>query len=116
LYTPSDTARFRRLQARLAREPLKTAASAQELGLVRFLVSLWEVRIDGSRRLTLPEEARRLGLVPEKEGEYAVVWGAGEVLEVWSPERWLAASNSAEVLARALREAETDADNVEPES
>ncbi len=57
----------------------------------RFLASSWPltIRAEKSRfSFTLPEDPRKLGLVPEAN-ERAVVFGLGGLLEIWKADEWL---------------------------
>jgi hypothetical protein len=82
-----------RVTAELSAEDLRRAAAGSEtLDYVRHAATSWEVTLSfdaGGRRFCLPEDALKLGLVPES-GEYAAVFAAGEILEVWTVPDWLA--------------------------
>jgi len=54
----------------------------------RVLSMRWSVRIDGQKRLTIPEEVRKLGLLPGHRG-HVVVWAFAGVVELWQMESWL---------------------------
>lgn len=60
----------------------------------RYAAATWPVPISWEAKarrytLTLPEGARKLKLAPNR-GERAVVFAAGEVLEVWRADEWVA--------------------------
>lgn len=78
----------RRLAAALSDRRLTVDEAATELGdVVRFAASSWPVSIDRQLRLTLPEDARKLGLVAGAE-QRAAVFASGDVLEIWPAEAW----------------------------
>lgn len=77
-----------RLAAALSTRRLALDEAAMELGdVVRFAASSWPVSIDRQLRLTLPEDARKLGLVPGA-GQHAAVFASGDVLEIWPAAAW----------------------------
>ena len=53
----------------------------------RFTVYLPEGTVYKLRQY-LPEEARKLGLVPDA-GQLAVIFSAGEILEIWPAIQWV---------------------------
>jgi hypothetical protein len=58
---------------------------------LRFSATRWEVTLlrEQSRySLTLPEEPRKLDLVPST-GSRAAIFVAGEIIELWKAEKWL---------------------------
>jgi hypothetical protein len=58
---------------------------------LRFSATRWEVTLlrEQSRySLTLPEEPRKLDLVPST-GSRAAIFVAGEIMELWRAEKWL---------------------------
>lgn len=58
---------------------------------LRFSATRWEVTLlrEQSRySLTLPEEPRKLDLVPSTGGR-AAIFVAGEIMELWRAEKWL---------------------------
>lgn len=60
------------------------------LGLTRYLAASWPIPIQAEQSrfsLTLPEDARKLGLAP-LGGEHAVVFVANGIIEVWRADRW----------------------------
>lgn len=77
-----------KLAAALTERRLELDEAAMELGdVVRFVASSWPMSIDRQLRLTLPEDARKLGLVPGA-GQHAAVFASGEVLEIWPAATW----------------------------
>jgi len=69
----------------------RSGAGTDTLDYARYDAGSWPVTIQKeSTRHTvyLPEEARKLGLVPEA-GQLAVVFGAGEILEIWGATDWV---------------------------
>ena len=64
--------------------------------LARYLAAGWLVKVHieaTSRRVgfSLPEEARKLGLVPSwssRVPSYVVAVALGETLELWAPDQW----------------------------
>lgn len=77
-----------RLAAALRDRRLTLDEAAKGFGdVVRFAASSWPVSIDRQLRLTLPEDARKLGLVPGA-AQRAVVFASGDVLEVWPADAW----------------------------
>jgi hypothetical protein len=70
----------------------RNVAGSELLDYARYAATSWRltISVEASRRaLYLPEEARKLGLVPSG-GELAAVFAAGEILEVWTVPDWIA--------------------------
>ena len=72
----------------------RTAAGSEILDYARYAATSWPVTISFEAKSSryafyLPEGARKLGLVPNN-GERAVVFAAGEILEVWTAPDWIA--------------------------
>lgn len=86
---PPDRDELRgRLDDVLTERRLKPDDAATRLGdLVRWAATSWPVSIDSQLRLTLPEDARKLGLLPQA-GQRAAVFAAGDVVEIWPAEAW----------------------------
>jgi len=80
------------LLTRLSLKQLRrTAAGSDLLDYARYSSTSWHltIAVESSRyALYLPEEARKLRLVPTN-GERAVVFAAGEILEVWTTADWI---------------------------
>jgi DNA-binding transcriptional regulator/RsmH inhibitor MraZ len=77
-----------RLATSLSERRLTLDEVAVELGdVVRFAATSWPVSIDQQLRLTLPEDARKLRLLPGA-GQRAAVFASGDVLEVWPADAW----------------------------
>lgn len=73
----------------LAKRPLEiNESSGRFADVVRYAAMSWPLTLDDQLRLTLPEDARKLGMLPGA-GEQVVVFASGEVLELWSVEAWL---------------------------
>lgn len=69
----------------------RRAIGSELLDYVRHCAAGWPltISVEASRHtLHLPDEARKLGLVPGS-GERAIVFAAGEILEVWVPSEFL---------------------------
>ena len=85
--------RFETLNRHLAMTPpLPEEAGAAWLPFVRSMATHWPCRLGseaGRYTLTLPEEARLLGVAPAAE-EAAVVFGLGDLLEIWRRDDWVA--------------------------
>jgi DNA-binding transcriptional regulator/RsmH inhibitor MraZ len=72
-----------------------TAAQSSEAGqkwvdMARLLATSWRITISietGRINITLPEPMRRAQLIPPAGG-LAVVFGFGEILEVWDAVKW----------------------------
>jgi len=96
----------------LGRQDIVTARGE----LARYLAAGWLVKVHveaTSRRagFSLPEEARKLGLVPSwssRSPSYVVAVALGETLEVWPSEQWTRYQRTLEldleVLVGELRE------------
>jgi hypothetical protein len=70
----------------------RNTAGSELLDYARYAATSWSLTlsVEASRRaLYLPEEARKLRLVPSG-GELAAVFAAGEILEVWTAPDWIA--------------------------
>jgi len=82
------------LAARLEQSPARSEeAAAAWMDLVRFMATAWPVTIQVERKserisISLPAEARKLGIVPSA-GETAVVFASGEIIEVHKAVDWL---------------------------
>lgn len=77
-----------RLDAMLGERRLTQEDAATGLGdLVRFAATSWSVHVDEQLRLTLPEDARKLGVLPEA-GQRAAVFASGDIVEIWPAEEW----------------------------
>lgn len=84
-----DLRRFR--QSVGDRPPTARESGQAWMDVARLLATAWRlpVNIEASRiSITLPEPARRSLLVPGAGG-VAVVFGYGEILEVWDGARWI---------------------------
>jgi len=83
-----------RFQSKLNIVPAKIEETVSALvDATRYLATAWHVSFsyDPARSrytLVLPEEARLLGIVP-KEGEGAVIFATGEILEIWPATAWV---------------------------
>lgn len=82
-----------RIQA-LIKKGQATADAATEnwMLLARYLSNTWPLTLsfhDRRYTLVLPNTARELGLVPKNEGEEALVFVCGNVLEIWRPQAWI---------------------------
>jgi hypothetical protein len=92
----------------------QAAASAADkpwMLLARYISNEWPLTLsfhDGRYTLVLPSTARDLGLVPTKEGEDALLFVCGEVLEIWSPQAWLTATGNARLRLTELIEGTPD--------
>lgn len=61
------------------------------MDLARFLATAWSIPVFVEKNrytMTLPDPARRLGVLPNA-GDKAVVFATGEVLEVWPATDWV---------------------------
>lgn len=70
----------------------RNAAGSELSDYARYASTSWSLTlsVEANRRaLYLPEEARKLRLVPSG-GELAAVFAAGEILEVWTVPDWIA--------------------------
>ncbi len=77
------------------------------VALARFLATSWDVPIaiePGRFSLTLPEGARKLGLVPAK-GQVAVVFAVAGIVEVWPAGEWVQHVRQSAASIDDLREA-----------
>ncbi len=82
-------------------------AGTSWVALGRYLATSWTVTIgvESNRfTLTLPEEARKLGLAPSA-GQVAVVFALDGLLEVWPANAWLAHVRSSAESIDELRQA-----------
>ena len=73
--------------------PSEDDFNAEWLPIARYQSTSWRVPLVKERTrfsITLPEDARKLGLCPSA-GELAVVFGGGELLEVWPAQEWISA-------------------------
>lgn len=89
----STPARTRVLEQIKSAQATADAADKHWMLLARYFSNMWPVTLSfyGNRyTLVLPDTPRHLGLVPRNEGEYALVFACGAVLEVWRPDAWLA--------------------------
>lgn len=88
---------FRAVAGRLKGKPARGPdAGAPWMNYVRFLASTWPlaIRAEESRfSITLPEEPRKLALLPGAN-ERAVVFAIGAVLELWKADEWLQRARS----------------------
>lgn len=74
------------------RSALSDEATTEWAKFARFAAALWNVTIVFDSQparvaITLPKESRDLALAPNA-GETAVVFGMGEILEVWNGPAW----------------------------
>jgi DNA-binding transcriptional regulator/RsmH inhibitor MraZ len=98
----------------LKKDPLKfTEDSTALIQLTRFFSNAWffKVTFETEERrfaINFPEEPRDLNALPQP-GTYCVIFGCGEVLEIWPAEAWKkvneeTAANLPEILQRANQE------------
>ena len=72
-----------------AKQFSRNAAGSKLLDYARYAATSWPLTISSNYAFYLPDEARKLGLVPNS-GERAVVFAAGDILEVWTAPDWVA--------------------------
>jgi DNA-binding transcriptional regulator/RsmH inhibitor MraZ len=81
----------RRLAEAVADAPPNASESPQKwVDLARFLASAWliSIHVEASRiSITLPEAPRRAQQLPQSDGT-VVVFGFGDILEVWDALKW----------------------------
>jgi DNA-binding transcriptional regulator/RsmH inhibitor MraZ len=78
------------LQALGAALPEAAEATRSWLEIVRFFATACEmpIHVEAKRiSITLPEPLRRAGLLPQAGGS-VVVFGSGEILEIWGAGKW----------------------------
>ena len=54
--------------------------------------------------VVLPSVARDIGLVPKSQSENVIIFVCGEIFEIWSPDAWVALSNSTRLKVGLLEE------------
>ncbi len=81
----------RSFEARMPARALRASDTGTSwLRLARYVAAAWPIQIgvEESRfSLTLPEEARKLGIAPQG-GELAVLFAYDAILEIWRIEQW----------------------------
>lgn len=75
--------------------------------LARYLATSWRLTVGADGRVTMPEEARKLGLAPSR-GESAVVFARPAGIEIWARDRWLEQIEQAASRLEGLVEAVLD--------
>ena len=93
-------------------------AVPQQIEYARYAATSWTVSLlrESSRyTITLPEDPRKLGIVPST-GQNAVVFALSEILEIWHADRWMAhvqstAKNIESIRAAALENLSDDGDS-----
>jgi hypothetical protein len=83
----------RKISTRLKNVPADADEVAEEwVSAARFLATSWKIAINveanGRFSLTLPEDARKLEVVPSA-GQAAVTFAVGQIVEVWRHDRWV---------------------------
>lgn len=94
---------LRHLRGALVRRK-EVASSRAEYA--RLLATTWEIPISresGRYSFVLPEEPRKLRIVPS-EGEIVAVFGCGEILEAWPADAWIAHVRSLFARSQSLLE------------
>lgn len=61
----------------------------------RLIADSYVLHLDPQRRVTIPEQIWKLGVLPSGYKDRVVVWGVGEVVEVWNTDDWNSWQSSA---------------------
>jgi hypothetical protein len=84
--------RHERTLARLSRMDLSAETTPHEaIDYARLSTTQWTISIFRERSrfsINLPEEPRKLGLLPGR-GQLAAVFAAGTIMEIWCADKWL---------------------------
>jgi hypothetical protein len=75
--------------------------------LARYVSNVWEMTFSFYEKrytVVLPSVARDIGLVPKSQSENVIIFVCGEIFEIWSPDAWVALSNSTRLKVGLLEE------------